>query len=62
MPNANTISRLVGAPSPAQGVLAIPAVVPTSASAFIVLNQKATAAQLQVGNFYDFDANLFIDF
>src|SRR5260370_41918006 len=50
MPNANTISRLVGGPSPSQGSLAIPSVVPTGTSAFIVLNQLAGAAVLTAGN------------
>lgn len=50
MPNTNTIGRLQGGGSPIQGVNAIPAVVPTGTSAFIVTNQAATAAFLSVGN------------
>jgi hypothetical protein len=50
MPNQNTIARLVGGNSPIQGVNAIPSVVPTGTSAFIVLNQAATAAVLAVGD------------
>lgn len=46
MPNANTFSRLVGAASPAQGVLAIPQVQPTTTSAFIVTNQLGNPAIL----------------
>jgi len=50
MPNQNTIARLVGGGSPIQGVNAIPSVVPSGTSAFIVLNQAGTAAVLQVGD------------
>lgn len=50
MANQNTIARLVGGNSPIQGVNAIPSVVPTGTSAFIALNQAATAAVLQVGD------------
>lgn len=51
MPNANTIERLQGAPatSSAQGPYVIPSVVPTVTSAFVALNQQATAAVLSVG-------------
>ena len=48
MPNANTIARLVGADSPAQGTLAIPTFVQgSSTSAQIVTPQTGTAAFLQ---------------
>ncbi len=50
MPNVNTIARLVGGNSPAQGGNAIPSIVPTGTSAFVVLNQLAAAAILPVGN------------
>lgn len=52
MPNMNTVSRLVGAPSPAQGKMAIPNYVPSGTSAAIVTDQTGTtsAAFLQVGN------------
>lgn len=50
MPNANTISRIVGAPSPAQGTMVIPDYVPTGTSATVLTNQLGTAAILQVGN------------
>lgn len=49
MPNANIIDRLVGANSPAQGVNAIPSIVPTGTSAFVVTNQAGSAAVLNVG-------------
>ncbi len=49
MPSINIIERLVGANSPAQGVNAIPSIVPTGTSAFVVTNQAATAAVLSVG-------------
>ena len=44
MPNANTVDRIVGAPSPAQGSGAIPAFTPSGTSATIVLNQPGNAA------------------
>lgn len=50
MPNANVISRLVGAASPAQGKGAIPPSVPASGSAYVVTDQTAGAALLTVGN------------
>lgn len=50
MPNANVISRLVGANSPAQGKMAIPSIVPASASAAVALDQTGAAAILQVGD------------
>ena len=49
MPNVNTVSRLVGAASPAQGSLAIPLVAPSTTSAFTVTNQLGNAAVLNVG-------------
>lgn len=49
MPNANVIERLQGAPSPAQGPYAIPSIVPTGTSAFVVTNQQGNAAVLSVG-------------
>lgn len=49
MPNANTIERLQGGPSSSQGPYAIPAIVPTVTSAFVVLNQPGAAAVLSVG-------------
>lgn len=39
MPNVNTIERLVGANSPAQGSNTIPAFAPTGTSAAVVVNQ-----------------------
>jgi hypothetical protein len=50
MANANTISRLLGGNAPAQGTLAIPSVVPTGTSAFVVLNQAGGAATCQIGD------------
>lgn len=50
MSNTNTIERLVGGNSPIQGTNAIPSVVPTGTSAFIVLNQLGNAAFLNLGN------------
>ena len=50
MPNANTITRLIGAPSPAQGKMAIPPSVPASGSAYIVTDQTGSAALLQIGD------------
>lgn len=49
MPNANTIERLVGAASPAQGALAIPSYVPTGTSATVIPNQLGNAAVLNIG-------------
>lgn len=50
MPNANTVERLVGAASPAQGTLVIPSISPSGTSAFIPTNQSGSAATLSVGN------------
>lgn len=52
MPNQNTVGRLAGAPSPAQGSLVIPAFVPSGTSAAVVPCQTSstTAAVLTVGN------------
>lgn len=47
--NANTFAYLLGAPSPAQGALAIPAYVPVGTSATILTNQLGGAAVLNVG-------------
>src|SRR5882762_5312436 len=49
MPNVDNIERLLGGPATSQGINAIPAIVPTVTSAFVVLNQAATAAVLSVG-------------
>jgi len=49
MANANTIGRLQGAPSPAQGTLVIPAYVPADGSPHVVTCQAGTAAILNVG-------------
>jgi|SRR5271167_1178987 len=48
MANTNTIARLVGANTPAQGPNAIPSIVPTVTSAFVVLNQQGNAAALTI--------------
>jgi hypothetical protein len=52
MPNANTIYRLMGGGSPAQGSLAIPSFVPSGTSAAIVPCQTSstTAAWLPLGD------------
>jgi hypothetical protein len=50
MPNINIIQRLVGANTPAVGANAIPSIVPTVTSAFIVTNQQGNAAALTVGS------------
>ena len=49
MPNANVIERLVGANSPAQGALVIPAYSPSTTNAAVVLNQLGAAAVVNVG-------------
>lgn len=48
MPNANTIERLVGANTPAQGANAIPSYVPTATSATVITNQAGNAAVVTV--------------
>jgi hypothetical protein len=48
MSNQNTIAKLTGANTPAQGANAIPSVVPTGTSAFVVTNQAGGAAVLTV--------------
>lgn len=48
MPSQNIIARLVGANTPAQGVNAIPSIVPTVTSAFVATNQLGNAAVLTV--------------
>lgn len=49
MPNANTIERLMGAPTPAQGTLVIASYVPSGTSATVLTNQSGSAAVLSVG-------------
>jgi hypothetical protein len=48
MPNQNVLARLVGAPSPAQGALAIPSYTPSGTSATVLTNQLGNAAVLTV--------------
>ena len=48
--NANTIVRVDGANSPAQGPNVIPAYAPTTTSAAVVLNQQGNPAILTVSN------------